>query len=129
MDLMVDVYEATRSFPRSELFGLTSQMRRAAGGVVGSIAEGKGRLTYGEWRDFLSRARGSLYEVEAQIIASTKLGFLTSAVAEHLRKQARIAGRELAGLINWVRRRESESKQLRQKPQAPDTRRPPTREP
>jgi four helix bundle protein len=117
LDLMVDVYEATKKFPRSELFGLTSQLRRAAGGVVGDIAEGQGRLTYGEWLDMLSRARGSLYEVQGHVIACTRLGFLTPAVAEHLKKLARIAGRELAGLITWVQRRKLESKRSRSKPQ------------
>ena len=118
LDLMVDVYAATETFPRAELFGMTSQLRRASAGVARDIAEGQGRLTYGEWRDMLSRARGSLYEVEASIIASTRLGFLAPSVAEHLRKQARLAGRELAGLITWVRRRESDHRRPRVKPQA-----------
>jgi len=122
VDLMVDVYTATASFPRSELYGLTSQIRRASVQVVSDIAEGKGRLTYGEWRQALSDARGSLYEVQAQIIASTKLGFLDTASAEHLKKRARVAGRELAGLIRWVRRRELESKRRPGRtPPAPST--------
>ena len=110
LDLMVDVYTATENFPRHELFGLTSQLRRAAGSVVSNIAEGQGRFTFGEWRQHLSHARGSLYEVQAQIIASQRLKFLDEASAAHLKKRIRIAGRELAGLIVWVKRREAQSK-------------------
>ena len=104
------MYTATESFPRRELFGMTSQMCRAAGSVVSHIAEGQGRLTFGEWRQMLSHARGSLYEVQAQIIACHKLKYLNDASAEHLKKHVRLTGRELTGLINWVRKREEQSK-------------------
>lgn len=107
MDLMVDVYTATETFPRHELYGLTSQLRRAACSVVSNIAEGQGRLTFGEWRQMLSQARGSLYELQAQVIAAHRLGFLSAAAAEHLKKQSRIAGMQLAGLIQWVRKQQA----------------------
>ncbi len=107
---MVAVYEATETFPRHELFGLTSQLRRAAGSVVSNIAEGQGRLTFGEWRQQLSHARGSLYEVQAEILASQRLNFIAPEAAEHVKKRIRIAGRELAGLIAWVKKRELQSK-------------------
>jgi four helix bundle protein len=110
LDLMVDVYTATETFPSKEMYGLTSQMRRAACSVVSNIAEGHGRLTYGEWRQMLSQARGSLYEVQAQVIASNRLGFLSTASAEQLKKQSRAAGTELAGLIRWVKKQESQAK-------------------
>ena len=113
VDFMVDVYAATESFPARELYGLTTQMRRAACSVVSHIAEGQGRLTYGEWRQMLSQGRGSLYEVQAQIIASERLGFLQPVVAEHLRTSSRTAGRELAGLIDWVKKREAQAKRPR----------------
>ncbi len=110
LDLMVDVYAATETFPRQELYGLTSQMRRASCSVVSNIAEGQGRLTYGEWRQMLSHARGSLYEVQAQVIASQRLNFLAAATAEHLNKRIRAAARELTGLIEWLRKREAQRK-------------------
>jgi four helix bundle protein len=110
LDLMVDVYTATESFPRAELYGLTSQLRRASCSVVSNIAEGQGRLTYGEWRQLLSHARGSLYEIQAQVIASQRLNLLALSTAEHLKKQIRAAARELAGLIAWVTKREAKSK-------------------
>jgi len=73
MDLVVIVYDVTSRFPSSEKFGLSSQLQRAAIGIISHIAEGQGRLTYGEWRQFLSHARGSLYEVEAQLLAARRL--------------------------------------------------------
>lgn len=119
LDLMVDVYTATETFPKREWYGLTSQMRRATCSVVSHLAEGQGRLTYGEWRQMLSQARGSLYELQAQVIAATRLRFLDQASAEYLQKRSRTVGRELAGLIDWVKRRETETKQARiRKPQA-----------
>jgi four helix bundle protein len=122
MELMVDVYKATEIFPKQELYGLTSQLRRASCSVVSNIAEGQGRLTYGETRQLLSQARGSLFEVQAQVIVATRLTFLDEAAAEHLKKRIRAAGRELAGLIDWIKRREAEAKRpSRKKPQTPDT--------
>jgi four helix bundle protein len=121
LDLMVDVYTATEHWPRAEMFGLTSQLRRSSGSVVSNIAEGQGRLTYGEWRQMLSNARGSLYEVQAHVIASQRLNLLDAAAAEHLKKRARTAGRELAGLITWVRRKELESRRKTANNQQPGT--------
>jgi len=122
LDLMVDVYELTKSFPRAELYGLTSQLRRAACSVLSNIAEGQGRLTYGEWRQNLSEARGSLYEVQAQVLAAQRLNFVHADAAESLRKQIRATARELMGLIRWVRNRESETKHAKPRtPQTPDT--------
>lgn len=120
LDLMVEVYTATESFPKYELYGLTSQIRRAACSVVSQIAEGQGRLTFGEWRQMLSQARGSLYEVQAQVIASHRLNLLGEATVEHLKKHVRLAGRELTGLIAWVRKREAQVKR-RKGEQAPTT--------
>jgi four helix bundle protein len=110
LDLLVDVYKATAAFPRQELYGMTSQMRRASCSVVSNIAEGQGRLSFGERRQLLSQARGSLYEVQAQVIASQRLGFLKPQAAQPLMKRAEEAARELAGLIEWVRKREAEAK-------------------
>jgi four helix bundle protein len=121
LDLMVDVYTATEHWPRTEMFGLTSQLRRSSGSVVSNIAEGQGRLTYGEWRQMLSHARGSLYEVQAHVIASLRLNLLDIATAEHLKKRATTAGKELGGLIRWVRRKELESRRKTASNQQPGT--------
>lgn len=117
MELMVEVYKATKSFPREETYGLTSQLRRAAVGVVSQIAEGEGRLTFGEWRQFLSQSRGSLFEVEAECIAAEKLGYLSVEDMQRLMRILNGAGRALTGLINWVRRKETAQPRNRVTPQ------------
>ncbi len=106
IELMVEVYRATESYPRREWYGLVAQMRRAAGSVVSHIAEGQGRLTLGEWRQMLSQARGSLFEVEAQVIASSKLGYLSDEWFVRLKARRDHTGKLLAGLIRYVRNRE-----------------------
>jgi four helix bundle protein len=74
IDLTRDVYEATRGFPRAELFGLTSQMRSAAVSISSNIAEGAGRGTSKEFARFLRIAVGSLSELDSQLELSVRLG-------------------------------------------------------
>jgi len=74
--LTVDLYRATEQFPRVEVYGLTSQLRRAAISVVSNIADGQGRLTKGEFAHFLGQARGSLLELETQLEVALELGFI-----------------------------------------------------
>jgi four helix bundle protein len=113
LELMVAVHRVTATFPRSELYGMTGQMRRAAGSVVSHIAEGQGRLTAGEWRQMLSQARGSLYEVEADVIASKALGFIDERIERDLRASIDRAGKPLTGLINFVRKQEQKTNSRR----------------
>lgn len=113
LELMVALYQATENFPHSEKYGLTSQLRRASVGILGNIAEGQGRLTYGEWRQALSHARGSLLEIEAELIAAKALGFLAAADHAQLREACRRAARPLTGLINYVRKQEQRSRSRR----------------
>jgi four helix bundle protein len=74
--LAVQIYKATEPFPRSEIYGLTSQIRRAAVSVASNIAEGQGRLTRGEFLHFLGQARGSLLELDTQIAIALDLTYL-----------------------------------------------------
>ena len=104
---MVDVYSATENFPKREWYGLASQLRRAAVSVVSNIAEGQGRLTDGEWRQLLSHARGSLFEIEAQLIAAAALGYIDETALQRVRATTRSVGKPLAGLIRYVRSRET----------------------
>ena len=78
MALAKEVYAATASFPKEEMYGLTSQMRRAAVSVPSNIAEGAARGSKKEFLHFLVMARGSLMELETQIRLSKDLGFLMS---------------------------------------------------
>jgi four helix bundle protein len=75
MRLIAEVYLATKSFPKEEMFGLTNQLRRAAVSIASNIAEGQGRLTTGEFVHFLGMARGSALEVQTQLEAAKMLGF------------------------------------------------------
>lgn len=70
------VYQLSKAFPREELYGLTSQMRRAAVSIPSNIAEGAGRLNTPEYRHFLGIARGSNFELQTQLTVARELGFV-----------------------------------------------------
>jgi four helix bundle protein len=76
MELVMEVYRLTQGFPKEEIFGLMSQLRRSAVSIPSNIAEGQGRLSKGEFRNFLGNARGSLSELETQVLIAEKLNFL-----------------------------------------------------
>lgn len=76
MKLVTEIYQVSRKFPKEEMYGLTSQMRRSAVSVPSNIAEGKGRHTNPEFCQFLIHARGSLLELETQIQIAGDLGYL-----------------------------------------------------
>jgi four helix bundle protein len=73
-----EVYVLTQKFPKEEMFGLTSQLRRASVSIPSNIAEGKGRGTSKDFCHFLVQARGSLFEAETQLELSRDLGFIQS---------------------------------------------------
>jgi len=100
MDLVLEVYRSTSSFPKQEIYGLTSQMRRAAVSVPSNIAEGKGRFSRKELLQFLFHARGSLLELQTQITIGRELGFLAAAEGKKLTELASEVGRLLNGLVN-----------------------------
>ena len=73
MELTVSVYSLTKTFSGDELYGLTSQLRRASVSVASNIAEGRGRGTDGEFRQFLNIAQGSTYGVQTQLLVAKRL--------------------------------------------------------
>ncbi len=77
MELVTEVYKITEKFPKEELFGLTSQIRRAAVSIPSNIAEGAGRLSQKEFRNFLSIANGSATELETQFTVAYNLKFIS----------------------------------------------------
>lgn len=116
VDLMVEVYQITERFPPHERYGLVSQSRRAAVSVVSHLAEGQGRLTFGEWRQMLSQGRGSLFELVAQLIAAKRLAYLNDVQYDTLRARADEVGSLLMGLIKFVRRKEAQARLMRSGP-------------
>ena len=99
MELVTEIYRATREFPRDELYGLTNQLRRAAVSVPSNIAEGQARFSRKEFRHFLSHARGSLVEVETQLTIAQNPGYLNPQLTQPLLAQAAELGKILNGLI------------------------------
>ena len=98
MDLVELIYKTTFSFPREEMYGLTSQIRRAVVSIPSNIAEGQGRKTTRDFLNFLAVARGSLKEVETQILIASRLGYLQTP------KEAPIIEliAEVGRIINWL---------------------------
>ena len=77
MDLTVEIYRLTKNLPKDELYGLTNQLRRAAVSIPSNIAEGNARFSTKEYLHFLSIARGSIAEVQTQLLLCIKLDYLT----------------------------------------------------
>ena len=102
MDLVVSVYRATESFPKAEVYGLTSQIRRAVTSIPANIAEGQGRRLTKEFPYFLANARGSLWELDTHLESAQRLGFLSLEVHVDLRSQLDEVGRILNGLMRSV---------------------------
>src|SRR6478672_10437809 len=98
VELTLEVYRITEAFPRSEQFGLTSQIRRAAVSVVTNIAEGHARSTRGEYRNFLSIARGSAIEVEVQLFVAEQIGYVQGAMLIKARDHCDAVSRMITNL-------------------------------
>ncbi len=103
MDLAVMIYSSTRSFPKEERYGITSQMRRAGTSVPANIAEGQARsgpgLNPGDFRRFLGIAKGSLAELETWILLCVRLDYLESLHSEELLRHCEEIQKLLAGLL------------------------------
>jgi four helix bundle protein len=103
MDLTERVYRATSDFPKQETYGLSSQMRRAAVSVPSNIAEGKGHRSDPEFVRFLFHARGSLLELQTQILIARRLNYLSEERANELCGRVDNIARGLNALINKFR--------------------------
>ena len=103
MQLVTDIYLVTESFPKSEMFGLTSQLKRAVVSVPSNIAEGQGRDSNKEFLYHLSVAYGSLMEAETQIRIAVNLSFLDRSKADRLFEHFGEVGRMLNGLSRSLR--------------------------
>ena len=103
IELTKKIYTTTLSFPKSEIFGLTSQMRRAASSIPSNIAEGKGRGTAKDFAHFLHNARGSLYELKTHITVTKEIGLLTTEDHDDLEKLIINLSRKIASMISHLR--------------------------
>jgi len=98
MALVKLIYQHTSSFPKEEMYGLTSQMRRAAVSIPANIAEGQSRNTTGEFSQFLGIAKGSLAELQTLILLSVNLDFLTQNNSSNLLMNCEEVAKMLNGL-------------------------------
>jgi four helix bundle protein len=95
MKFAFEIYRVTATFPKHELYGLSQQLRRAAVSVPSNIAEGKGHRSDREFGHFLPHARGSLLEVQTQVMIAQELQYLKSEDAKRLLASADVIGRSL----------------------------------
>jgi four helix bundle protein len=99
MQLTVAVYRLTRECPREELYGLTSQVRRSAVSLPSNIAEGHGRLTTGEFRQFLGIARGSNFELQTQLQIARELDMGNTKLIDEAESLSNEVGRMLYAIL------------------------------
>jgi four helix bundle protein len=102
--LVTEAYRLTANFPKQEMYGLTSQIRRSAASIPANIAEGQGRSSRGEFKQFLGHARGSLYELETHILVAGNLGYLEVSDGSLFIGQVHEIGRMLNGLLKSLDR-------------------------
>ena len=95
VDLVIEIYRSTQSFPRVETYGLISQLRRAAISIPSEIAEGHERISTGEFRQFLGHALGALMEIETQFLIAQELGYLENEKSENLLQKTAEVGKIL----------------------------------
>jgi len=100
MDLAVSIYAETKTWPRDELYGLTSQIRRAATSIPANIAEGYGRENRGSYQQFLRIAQGSLKELETHLLVAVRVGITSRDAAEPLMTMSESVGKLLRLLIH-----------------------------
>jgi four helix bundle protein len=103
MTLVTAIYQATRRFPKEEIYGLSSQLRRAAVSLPSNIAEGHGRNSTRDYVHFLAIATGSLYELQTQIMISFNLGYLDKPLFQALDESAREIERMIGSLVRRLR--------------------------
>ena len=102
IDLIKIVYDVTRSFPKEEMWALSSQLKRAVVSISANIAEGCGRRTSKDYISFLHNAMGSVKEVESELFAAEKLGYVDRDKLNELLKELGEIGRMISGVIEYV---------------------------
>jgi four helix bundle protein len=105
MSFVVRLYRETGKFPKQEIYGLTSQLRKAAVSIASNIAEGKGRASDRDFCHFLDVARGSAYEVKTQLMLAAQIGYLDKEASTQLLAQASELSCIVNGLLKALRPR------------------------
>lgn len=104
IDLTVDIYRLTESFPKTEVYGLTSQMRRAAVSIPSNIGEGAGRQTKKEFINYLHMGQGSLSELDTQLVIAERLGYIVGEKYLQLGNEFETISKMITGLIKSLKR-------------------------
>ncbi len=105
MDITVEIYKLTERFPNSEIYGLTSQIRRAAVSIPANIAEGHERDTTKDYLRFVSIARGSLAELETELLIASRLTYINQEATEQVLRQLDSLNRMISNLQKALRRK------------------------
>jgi four helix bundle protein len=104
IQLSLSIYKLTSSFPDSERYGLTNQLRRASVSVASNIAEGYGKLSRGEYLFFLGHARGSNFELQTQLVIANGLGFGNASARREVEGLSEEVSRMLVAIMNKLRK-------------------------
>ena len=104
VNMVTSIYQMTEKFPKSEIYGLTNQIRRSAVSIPSNIAEGAGRFHKKEFIQFLYIALGSIAELETQIIISNNLKFISDSEQNEFEEKIVIVRKQLSGLIKYLKR-------------------------
>ncbi len=118
-DVGMTVYSLTQSMPKEELYGLTSQLRRNAVSIASNIAQGYGRGSHGDYIRFLKIARGSLYELDTQLLFTVKLGLQQEKAYANVKEKLDECERVLAGLIRSLEKSHNERVQPQPRTSSP----------
>jgi four helix bundle protein len=104
IELTTELYKLTETFPRRELYGLSDQIRRAAVSVPSNIAEGQAHFSRPEFNRYLHHSRGSLAEIETQVIIAERLQYVSKPQLESVLRRIHEVGRIINGLINSLKK-------------------------
>lgn len=104
IDLTVDVYKHSEKFPKTEIYGLTSQIRRAAVSIPSNVAEGAARQTRKEFINYLHIAQGSLSELDTQLIIANRLEYIPGGTYKEVESEIETISKMITGLIKSLKK-------------------------